>query len=69
MSNAITQYSVDDPSIPGHRLTRYVNAKEDKQSFNITVDHKFNDHWNLGLAYTHFIKILTVRRMVFNTQM
>ena len=31
-----------------------VNAKEDKQSFNITVDHKFNDHWNLGLAYTHF---------------
>ena len=54
MSNAITQYSVDDPSIPGHRLTRYVNAKEDKQSFNITVDHKFNDHWNLGLAYTHF---------------
>jgi len=54
MSNAITQYSVDDPSIPGHRLTCYVNAKEDKQSFNITVDHKFNDHWNLGLAYTHF---------------
>lgn len=54
MSNAITQYSVDDPSIPGHRLTRYVNAKEDKQSFNITVDHKFNNHWNLGLAYTHF---------------
>ena len=54
MSNATTQYSFDDPSIPGHRLTLYVNAKEDKQSFNITVDHKFNDHWNLGLAYTHF---------------
>lgn len=30
-----------------------VNAKEDKKSFNITVDHQFNDHLTLSASYAH----------------
>lgn len=54
MSNAITQYTVPDPKKPGKLTTRYLNAKEDKQSFNVTLDHHFNNHWTMGLSYTRF---------------
>lgn len=30
-----------------------VNAKETKKSFNVTLDHKFNDNFNVGFAYSH----------------
>lgn len=30
-----------------------VNAREDKKSFNITVDHQFNDHLTLSASYSH----------------
>lgn len=30
-----------------------VNAREDKQSFNITLDHQFNDHLMLSASYSH----------------
>lgn len=54
MSNAITQYSVYDKDYNGGSFrNRAVNAKESKKSFNITTDHKFDDNWSLGMAYTH----------------
>lgn len=54
MSNAVTSYRVYDPSYNGGSFrNRSVNAKESKKSFNITADHKFDDNWSLGLAYTH----------------
>lgn len=52
MSNAITNYSVWIPAKQDFE-NRSVNAKETKKSFNITADHRFDDHWNIGLAYTH----------------
>lgn len=52
MSNAITSYSVWDVSAQEFKA-KSVNAKETKKSFNITLDHRFDDHWNVGLAYTH----------------
>lgn len=52
MSNAITSYMVWDESKKDF-ASKAVNAKETKQSFNVTLDHSFDSHWNLGLAYTH----------------
>lgn len=50
MSNAIATLPVwtgsDFKSEP-------LNAKEDKKSFNITVDHQFNDHLMLSASYSH----------------
>ena len=56
MSNAVTQYNVwlkNSTTGQYESKPRSVNAKEDKKSFNITLEHQFNDHWSLGLAYTH----------------
>lgn len=52
MSNAVTQYSVWSPSKKDFEI-RAVNAREKKQSFNITLDHKFNKNWTVSAAYTH----------------
>ncbi len=52
MDNAITSYSVWDTAKKDFN-TKYVNASETKKSFNITLDHQFDDNWNLSLAYTH----------------
>lgn len=52
MSNAVTYYSVWDNTKKDF-VGKSVNAKEDKKSFNITIDHQFNENWSLGLAYTH----------------
>lgn len=30
-----------------------VNAKENKQSFNITVDHRLNEHVTMSASYSH----------------
>lgn len=55
MSNAITSYSVwaaDDKGVYDY-INKAVNAKENKKSFNLTVDHQFDDNWSLALGYTH----------------
>ena len=36
----------------GFRSTA-VNATQKKSAFNVTVDHKINQHWTVGLAYSH----------------
>lgn len=51
MSNAIAELPVIDNS--GNPGTALFNAKEDKQSFNITVDHQFNDHVTISASYDH----------------
>lgn len=52
MSNAVTYYPVWDTK-KNDFTSRAVNAKETKKSFNVTLDHKFNEKWTLGLAYSH----------------
>ena len=44
MSNAVARYSVWDKSIKDFKL-KYVNAKEVKKSFNMSVSHKMGEHW------------------------
>ncbi|MEE1375524.1 MAG: TonB-dependent receptor [Dialister sp.] len=50
MSNAIATFPVWTGS---EFKSAAINAKEDKQSFNITLDHRFNDHLTLSASYTH----------------
>lgn len=52
MSNAVARYSVWDKSIRDFKL-KYVNAKEVKKSFNMSVSHKMGEHWTLDLNYSH----------------
>lgn len=51
MSNAIANLPIYDAS--GHQSTLAMNAKEDKQSFNITLDSRIGDHWTVSAAYDH----------------
>lgn len=52
MSNAIASLPLYDPVTDSP--ARYnVNAKEDKQSFNITLDTQLDDHWTISAAYDH----------------
>ncbi|WP_455266902.1 TonB-dependent receptor [Phascolarctobacterium sp.] len=55
MSNAVTSYSIWAPNEHGvyDYRNKSINAKEKKKSFNVTVDHQFDENWSLGLAYTH----------------
>ena len=50
MTNAIASFEVRTPngfeSVP-------VNATQKKTSFNLTVDHKLNKNWTVGVAYSH----------------
>lgn len=52
MTNAIATLPIWDEAQQKINSTA-VNAKEDKQSFNITVDHQFNDHLTLSASYSH----------------
>lgn len=52
MSNAVARYSVWDKSIKDFKL-KFVNAKEVKKSFNMSVSHKMGEHWTLDLNYSH----------------
>ena len=52
MSNAITSYSYWDNKAK-YFDSKFVNATNDKKSFNITIDTQLNDHWNLGLGYSY----------------
>ena len=50
MTNAIASFEIRTPrgfeSVP-------VNANQKKTSFNLTVDHKINKNWTVGVAYSH----------------
>lgn len=52
MSNAIAKLPIYDEANDKFTSTA-VNAKEVKQSFNITVDHQVNDNLRIGLAYSY----------------
>lgn len=52
MSNSIANLPVLDPDT-GDFENAPVNAKENKQSFNVTLDHQFNDHVTLSASYSH----------------
>ena len=50
MSNAIATLPV---FVDGEIKNTAVNAKEDKQSFNLTLDHQFDEHFTLSASYSH----------------
>ncbi len=52
MDNAVTYYSVWMKDKLDFE-SKAVNAKETKKSINLTLDHQFDEHWNLSLAYSH----------------
>jgi len=51
MSNTVVYYPVRT-KLNEDSKEKAVNAKEKKKAFNVTLDHKFNNNWNLSLAYT-----------------
>lgn len=52
MKNAIATLPIWDTATSDYESTA-VNARERKQSFNITVDHKLNRHVTLSASYSH----------------
>ena len=52
MSNAVTGYPYWNEKKQRFD-SKAVNAKETKKSFNVTLDHQFNDKWSMSLAYSH----------------
>ncbi len=52
MSNAIASLPIVNVET-GNWTSYKVNAKEDKQSFGITLDTQINDHWTISAAYDH----------------
>ncbi|MDU5309905.1 MAG: TonB-dependent receptor, partial [Dialister sp.] len=61
MSNAITYYNVRKHGEKDLK-NKAVNAKEKKKAFNVTLDHKFNNNWNLSLAYTRLDDKYTAKK-------
>lgn len=50
MSNAVARYRVwDEPE--NDFKNKYVNAKQRKNAFNISVSHRFNDNWQLEASF------------------
>ena len=52
MSNVVVSHLIHHPTDPNKRMLKYLNAKQDKKSFNVTLDHRFNEHWTMGLSYS-----------------
>ncbi len=52
MSNAIATLPVWNDS-KGEFTSSPLNAKEDKKSFNVTLDHQFDDHFTISASYSH----------------
>lgn len=50
MSNSIARLPVVHE---GSLVYSPVNAKEDKKSINLTLDHKFDEHFTLSASYSH----------------
>ena len=44
MSNSVTKYSVYSKKKSDY-VTKAINAREDKKSFNVVLNHKLGDHW------------------------
>ena len=51
MSNAVVGYNVLDPSNPNNSFYRPVNANEVKKSFNLTLQHRFDNHLTVSADY------------------
>ncbi|MFR2573843.1 MAG: TonB-dependent receptor plug domain-containing protein [Dialister sp.] len=52
MSNAVARYSVWNKEVQDFKL-KYVNAKETKKSFNLTLNHRFDKHWDFTFNYSY----------------
>lgn len=52
MSNSIARLPIYD-LVSEETKNYYVNAKEDKKSFNMTYDQKIGKHVNMSLSYSH----------------
>ncbi|MCI5709344.1 TonB-dependent receptor plug domain-containing protein [Veillonella caviae] len=52
MKNAVATLPIFDTASGDFKNTA-VNAKEDKKSFNITVDHQLNKHITMSASYSH----------------
>ena len=52
MSNIIASFPIWNESIDDFSSTA-VNAKDNRKSINITLDHQFNDHLSLSASYSH----------------
>ena len=52
MSNSVTKYSVYSKKKSDY-VTKAINAREDKKSFNVVLNHKLGDHWFLGASYAY----------------
>lgn len=52
MSNAIATLPIWDDS-QGQITSTPINAKEDKKSFNMTLDHQFDEHFTISASYSH----------------
>ena len=58
MSNSIASFPI---RVDDKFKSTAVNAKQKKTAFNITVDHKINQHWSVGAAYSHLKDTWTVK--------
>lgn len=54
MSNAIATLPLMVPENPDIK-SGAVNAKQDKKSFNLTVDHRIGEHFNITGSYAHSV--------------
>ncbi len=52
MSNALGRYPVWDEA-RDRSVTKMVNAKQKKNAFNLSIDHKFNENWRVKASYSH----------------
>lgn len=52
MKNAVATLPIID-FVTGQSENTAVNAREDKKSFNITVDHRLNKHITMSASYSH----------------
>lgn len=74
MSNAIARYSVWDPNVVntgsptgfGNFVVRSVNATQEKEAFNIGVDHRFNDNWAVKASYAYVMEEFAAKNAPLN---
>lgn len=66
MSNAVTSVSVANTTT-GNTGTGYLNAKENRKAFNITVDSQVNDHITISASYDHMKDKWTSKGIVLPT--
>ena len=52
MKNAVARYSIQTPGTDQF-TNRFVNAKQQKKSINLSFAHRLNEHWKVALSYTY----------------